>query len=45
MFKAGDEGCPSTEETYILIGCYAGIMFLADFLSYIREIPYATMSA
>ena len=45
MFKAGDEGCPSTEETYILIGCYAGIMFLADFLNYIREIPYATMSA
>ena len=45
MFKDDDTGCPSVEETYILIGLYAGCMFLADFLNYIREIPYATMSA
>lgn len=44
-FKADDTGCPSSEETYILIGFYAGIMFFADFLNYMREIPYATMSA
>jgi hypothetical protein len=32
-------------QTYMLVGAYAGLRFLADFTNYIREIPFANVSA
>jgi len=40
-----DGECPSESETYLLIGIYVGVKFIADFLNYIREIPFANMAA
>lgn len=41
----GEEVCPTATETYLLIGLYGGIKFLGDFINYMREIPFAYMSA
>ena len=38
-------GCPSQQETYMLIIGYAVCKFAGDFLNNIREIPYANMAA
>ena len=38
-------GCPSQQETYMLIIGYAVLKFAGDFLNNIREIPYANMAA
>lgn len=40
-----DSTCPSVNDTYWLIGLYAGVKFASDFVNYIREIPYANMAA
>jgi ABC-type multidrug transport system fused ATPase/permease subunit len=37
--------CPSEAETYSAIGMYVIVKFLADFINYIREIPFANMAA
>ena len=37
--------CPDREEAYILIIAYAVVKFMADFLNYIREIPFSYISA
>lgn len=43
---AGEVGeCPSPQETYLIVGLYALVKFLSDFLNYIRELPYARMAA
>jgi hypothetical protein len=39
------DGCPSEQQTYILIIAYAVVKFLGDFFNNIREIPYANMAA
>lgn len=41
----GVSECPTPQHTYVLIAAYALVKFAADFLNYIREIPYARMSA
>jgi ABC-type multidrug transport system fused ATPase/permease subunit len=41
----GVQTCPSPQQTYLLIGAYAVCKFLADFINYIREIPYTRMAA
>jgi hypothetical protein len=43
--KSGQPGCPSTQQTYTIIGVYILVKFLADFLGYVREIPFANMGA
>ena len=40
-----DEECTTAHETYMLILAYAGVNFGAQFLNYVREIPFAYMSA
>ena len=40
-----DGGCPSANETKLVIAIYALVRFAADFITYIREIPYANMAA
>lgn len=45
LLREESYGCPSEQETYILIGIYAVVKFLNDFINYIREIPYANMAA
>ena len=40
-----EEDCPDSDEVYLLIGLYALIKFGADFLNYIREVPFAYISA
>lgn len=41
-----EEGeCPTEMDTYLLIGLYGFVKFGADFINYIREIPYAYMAA
>ena len=37
--------CPSPEDTYTLILLYAACKFVADTFNYLREIPFANMSA
>lgn len=37
--------CEDTSYTYFLIGLYVGCRFMADFINYIREIPFANISA
>ena len=37
--------CPESDEVYILIIAYAGVKFAADFLNFIRELPFAYVSA
>lgn len=37
--------CPTEQETYVLIGIYAGFKLLYDLLNNLREIPYAAMAA
>lgn len=37
--------CPTVTETYLLIGLYGFVKFAADFINYIREIPFAHMAA
>mmetsp|Transcript_14338 Transcript_14338/g.24413 ORF Transcript_14338/g.24413 Transcript_14338/m.24413 type:complete len:327 (-) Transcript_14338:1052-2032(-) len=41
----GVSQCPTNQETYLLIGLYALCKFAADFLNYIRELPYARLAA
>lgn len=42
----GGGDCPhSADYTYILVGLYAVVRFLADFVNNIREIPFANVSA
>lgn len=45
LLRKEEFGCPSEQETYILVGLYAIVKFLNDFINYIREIPYANMAA
>jgi len=45
FLRSAENGCPSENETYAIIGLYAFVKFFADFLNYIREIPYANMAA
>jgi ABC-type multidrug transport system fused ATPase/permease subunit len=45
LVRSADAGCPSETETYMIIGLYALVKFTADFINYIREIPYANMAA
>ena len=45
LLRGGEGGCPSENETYLIIGIYALVRFGADFLTYIREVPYANMAA
>ena len=40
-----EDGCPDTNATYILIIIYAATKFGADFMNYIREVPFAYISA
>jgi hypothetical protein len=37
--------CPERDEVYVLIICYAAVKFSADFLNFIRELPFAYISA
>lgn len=37
--------CEDTDYTYFLIAMYVGTRFMADFVNYIREIPFASISA
>ena len=37
--------CPDIQATYLLIVLYAVVKFLADFINYIREVPFAYVSA
>jgi ATP-binding cassette, subfamily B, heavy metal transporter len=45
FLRSADSGCPTEQETYTIIGLYAVVKFAADFLNYIREVPYANMAA
>ena len=40
-----EDGCPDTNATYILVIIYAATKFGADFMNYIREVPFAYISA
>ena len=40
-----EDGCPDVNSTYILIIIYAATKFGADFMNYIREVPFAYISA
>ena len=40
-----EDGCPGTQSTYMLIIAYAATKFGADFLNYIREVPFSVISA
>ena len=40
-----EDGCPEASQTYILVVIYALVKFGAEFLNYIREVPFAYMSA
>ncbi len=40
-----EDGCPDTQSTYILVIAYAATKFGADFMNYIREVPFAVISA
>ena len=37
--------CPTTEDSYILILLYAGVKLCAEVINYLREIPFAYVSA
>ena len=37
--------CASSNEIYLYIGMYGGIKFSADFINYIRELPFANVMA
>jgi len=37
--------CPDQSEIYMYIALYAGIKFTADFINYIREIPFSNVTA
>jgi hypothetical protein len=37
--------CPTSSEVYYLVGLYALLKFLADFVRYICEVPFASVSA
>mmetsp|Transcript_11075 Transcript_11075/g.16835 ORF Transcript_11075/g.16835 Transcript_11075/m.16835 type:complete len:124 (+) Transcript_11075:240-611(+) len=39
------ELCPEVQETYMLIVLYALVKFLSDLINYIREVPFAYVSA
>lgn len=41
----GGADCPTQQETYILIGLYAGFKFMADFVRYVVEVPFSNVSA
>jgi ABC-type multidrug transport system fused ATPase/permease subunit len=41
----GLDNCPTKMETYQLVGAYALLKFLADFVRYIVEIPFSNVSA
>ena len=41
----GQHGCPTESEIYSIIALYISVKFATDFLSYIREIPFAEMGA
>ena len=43
--KNGEDTCPSTQDIYMLIILYAGLKFIAEFIQYLREIPFAYMVA
>jgi ABC-type multidrug transport system fused ATPase/permease subunit len=45
LLRSAESGCPTEQETYTIIGLYAVVKFAADFLNYIREIPFANMAA
>lgn len=40
----GDD-CPDAYDIYFFIGLYAATKFLADFLGYLRELPFVFISA
>jgi hypothetical protein len=40
-----EDGCPEHKTTYMLILVYAVTKFFAEFLNYIREIPFAYIAA
>ena len=37
--------CPTTEDTYLVILFYAGMKLAAEVINYLREIPFAYVSA
>lgn len=37
--------CPESTDVYYLVGLYALLKFLADFVRYICEVPFANVSA
>jgi hypothetical protein len=37
--------CPVPNEIYLYIGMYGAIKFSADFINYIRELPFANVMA
>jgi hypothetical protein len=43
--READDSCPESDEVYVLIGLYALVKFGGDFLNYIREVPFAYISA
>jgi len=43
LFK--ETGCPDSQQIYTWIAIYACMKFFAEFLNYMREIPFAYVSA
>lgn len=45
FLNSSEGGCPEESDVYLMIFIYIFLKFLSQFFFYIREVPFATMSA